>query len=44
MWPRPRLPRDDTGLDVGRVRAHFDFPGPAGVVTNNAASTRRRAS
>src|SRR3954469_16415856 len=40
MWPRPRLSRDDTGLDVRRVRGHFDFPRPGPVVTNNAATTQ----
>lgn len=29
-----------TGLDVERIRAHFDFPGTGRVVTNNAASTQ----
>jgi hypothetical protein len=28
-----------TGLDVERIRAHFDFPGTGRVVTNNASST-----
>src|SRR3954463_15551729 len=40
MWPRPRLSRDDTGLDVRRVRGHFDFARTGRVVTNNAASTQ----
>ncbi|MEV6841998.1 aminotransferase class V-fold PLP-dependent enzyme [Actinoplanes sp. NPDC051411] len=29
-----------TGLDVERIRAHFDFPRTGRVVTNNAASTQ----
>jgi len=29
-----------TGLDVDRLRSHFDFPGTGRVVTNNAASTQ----
>jgi cysteine desulfurase/selenocysteine lyase len=29
-----------TDLDVGRIRAHFDFPREGRVVTNNAASTQ----
>src|SRR3954463_16114285 len=40
MWPRPRLSRDDTGLDVRRVRGHFDFTRTGRVVTNNAATTQ----
>src|SRR3954467_13116684 len=40
MWPRPRLSRDDTGLDVRRGRGHFDFTRTGRVVTNNAATTQ----
>src|SRR3954469_8068163 len=40
MWPRPRLSRDDTGLDVRRVRGHFDFIRTGRIVTNNAATTQ----
>ena len=28
------------GLDVPRIRSHFDFPAAGRVVTNNAASTQ----
>ncbi len=44
--PRLRRPREaptnrpPQGLDVERVRSHFDFPGTGRVVTNNAATSQ----
>ena len=40
--PRPESAAGvaDTGLDVNRIRAHFDFVRTGRVVTNNAASTQ----
>src|SRR3954470_22842784 len=39
MWSR-RPSWADAGLDVHRIRRHFDFPATGRVVTNNAASTQ----
>jgi cysteine desulfurase/selenocysteine lyase len=42
MWHRRRARTrpEPAGLDLDRIRAHFDFPAAGRVVTNNAASTQ----
>ena len=36
----PAISRPAAGLDVDRIRGHFDFPAARRIVTNNAASTQ----